>query len=79
MALEQSFYFLEISVVVLSYSFWLRFYKFSSEQQILHGLTLSAIKGFRGKSRISEKGAHGYKGVGFRFADFIKFFLLNIQ
>ena len=33
-------------------------------------LTLS-----RGVSRISEKGVYMYKCVGFRFADFISFFL----
>ena len=29
----------------------------------------------RGRSRISGKGVHMYKGVGVRFADFISFFL----
>ena len=29
----------------------------------------------RGRSRISRKGIHMYKGVGVRFADFISFFL----
>ena len=48
-------------------------WQISSIVQVYPGI--SYLPYIRGRSRISGKGVHEYKGVGVRFADFISFFL----